>query len=226
MHGAGERDAGRPVRGGEPGRDRRLGRGEPQPVHPYRRGVAQHQVGTHAGERGLAGQLPGRAVGQRQRGDREDTARGEVLGQLVEVPPGGLGGATQRLGQHDHVGRIGLGQRVDHPHRAAGQLRAQLVAGPQQRYRGQRVPGPQSGQGRGQYRRLRGGGDHQPGLRARVPGQLGGERAGCPLTQRDLTQQRYRAARGLGHVASIGAPVVGLRLRRRGRTSLEPWSSS
>jgi hypothetical protein len=120
-------------------------------VHPYRRVVAQDEIGTGAVEGGLPVQLSRRAR-QEQRGHRQDPARRQVLGQLVQVRPGGFGAAPQRLAQHHHVRRVGLGERPDHPHRPTGQVGAQLVGGSGRGYRGERVPRPQRGQGGGEYR--------------------------------------------------------------------------
>ncbi|OLE30644.1 MAG: hypothetical protein AUG44_00790 [Actinobacteria bacterium 13_1_20CM_3_71_11] len=147
VHGSGQRDAGRPVRGGQP--FRHLARGVPEPVHPDRWRVAQHQVGTGAVEGRLPGQLARRAVGQGQYRHRQHPAGGQILGQPVEVAAHLGGVPAQWLGQHHEVGRVRLGQRVHHPQAV---LAAQLVPSPCERYHGQRVARPQRLAGGRQYR--------------------------------------------------------------------------
>ena len=79
------RHARRPVRRRQRPASRGVGRGEAQPVHAYRRHVAQHQVGADAEQRGLPVELVGRAAGQAGRSRaprRQHAAVGDVLGQL------------------------------------------------------------------------------------------------------------------------------------------------
>ena len=130
------------------------------------------------------------------------------LASPSRVAPRLVRGAGERLGDHHHLGRVGRGQRVDHPDPVgdpAALLRdviAEIVgAGLVGRYDGERVAGQQGVEGRGQHCGAGPDADQQAGLRAVVPRQFRGHGPGGVLAEADgagTASGTYSG--GLGHL--------------------------
>jgi len=130
-------------------------------VHPDRGSVDQDEVATDAEEGGLPFEFAGRSgrlAGQRVHRHAQHTAVGQVLRQFVHGGPGVLAVAGQRLGRDHHLGRLGLGERVDHAYPLRNPLAErhdvvpELVrCGRHRRNQGERVAGQERVDRRGQH---------------------------------------------------------------------------
>ena len=207
VHGPGQAHARRPVCGLEPfGHGVVAGR-VTQPVHAYRRHVAQDQVAAGAEERDLPFDLVSGAAGLRGRrhGDRQHTAGVGELAQVLQAGADLLGGTRHRFGEDHHVGRVGLAERLHDPYPLSdpAALRGDLVA--HERAVGhdrQPVVGQQRVDRGADHRRA--AADDEAGLGTAVAGELGGERAGRPRAQRGWPARGGELGHGVHSSAGSG----------------------
>ena len=186
MHAAGDRHAGRAVRGRQRRGHLGVRGGEAELVHAHRRVVADHQVGADAEERALPEQLGRGAAGAAgHRRGRHATTTAPSFRYLLRlsstarvssaVPVSGSPTITTSAGSAS-ASDVDDPHPVGDPAAQAGDVVAEQVGGAALAGdQGQRVAGQQRLDGGGHHGRGVVGADHQGRGGGVVPGELGGQ---------------------------------------------------